>query len=171
MPLSFTPYGLAHGPKTNLAPVGYRLCGTHVSETDRQINSIRSFMQLSWPVIVQCQCNLPICPIWACPWATNLSNHIPLVSNFARHIYLKQLGGFTLFEVGIVQHVVVQHHLWPWPWIVKVKCWKSRITGIGGPIDTDWKGCKLKVSGTLLVTLNFDPTYDLDLTFQGQIVK
>ena len=32
-------------------------------------------------------------------------------------------------------------HPWPWPWILKVKFWNSCISGIGGPIDMERKGC------------------------------
>ena len=32
--------------------------------------------------------------------------------------------------------------LWPWPWMFKVKFWKSCIPGVGWPIDMDWKGCE-----------------------------
>ena len=31
---------------------------------------------------------------------------------------------------------------WPWLWIFKVKFWKSRISGMGWPIDMEWKGCE-----------------------------
>ena len=33
--------------------------------------------------------------------------------------------------------------LWPWPWIFKVKFWKCCISGMGGPIDMEPKGCEL----------------------------
>ena len=53
---------------------GCQTCGTHISVTARWIFSIRSSMELSRPVVVHCHAHLPICPIWACPWAKNLSN-------------------------------------------------------------------------------------------------
>ena len=31
---------------------------------------------------------------------------------------------------------------WPWAWIFKVKFWKSRISGMGWPIDMERKGCE-----------------------------
>ena len=47
---------------------------------------IQSFMELSGPLIVQH--HLPICPIWACPWAQNLSNLAQIGSRLCRmHIY------------------------------------------------------------------------------------
>ena len=30
---------------------------------------------------------------------------------------------------------------WPWPWIFKVIFRKSHISGMGWPIDLEWKGC------------------------------
>ena len=33
-------------------------------------------------------------------------------------------------------------HPWPWPLIFKVKFWKSRISGMGGPIDMERKECE-----------------------------
>ena len=59
------PGGLAGGCQT---------CGTHISVTAWRIFSIRSFVELSRPLVVHCHGHLPICPIWACPWAKNLSN-------------------------------------------------------------------------------------------------
>ena len=53
---------------------GCQICGTHISVTAWWIFSIRSSVELSRPVVVHCHGHLPICPIWACPWAKNLSN-------------------------------------------------------------------------------------------------
>ena len=53
---------------------GCQTCGTHISVTAWRIFSIRSSEELSRPVVVHCYGHLPICPIWACPWAKNLSN-------------------------------------------------------------------------------------------------
>ena len=53
---------------------GCQTCGTHISVTAWWIFSVRSSMELSRPVVVHCHAHLPICPIWACPWAKNLSN-------------------------------------------------------------------------------------------------
>ena len=59
--------------------------------------------------------------------------------------------------------------LWPHPWpsalIFKVKFWKSRNSGMGCPIDMEWKGCESTECWTHVVTFNFDLTYDLDLGF------
>ena len=58
--------------------------------------------------------------------------------------------------------VVVQHQgLWPWPLIFKVKFWRCCISGMGGPIDMEQKGCESIGCYTHLVTLNYDLTHDL----------
>ena len=61
-------FGLAGGQPGG----GYQTCGTHISVTAWRIFSIRSSVELSRPVVVHCHGHLPICPIWACPWAKNL---------------------------------------------------------------------------------------------------
>ena len=53
---------------------GCQTCGTHISVTAWWIFSIRSSVELSRSVGVHCYGHMPICPIWACPWAKNLSN-------------------------------------------------------------------------------------------------
>ena len=53
---------------------GCQTCGTHIFVTAWRIFSIRSFVELTRPVVVHCHGHLPTCPIWACPQATNLSN-------------------------------------------------------------------------------------------------
>ena len=55
----------------------------------------------------------------------------------------------------------------PWDYdadlgVFKVWCWKRRITGIGGPIETERKGCESIVSETRFVTLNFNLSCDID---------
>ena len=56
-------------------------------------------------------------------------------------------------------------HPSPWPWIFKVKFWKCCISGLGGPIDMERKGCELIGCYTHFVTFNFDLNHDLDLGF------
>ena len=53
---------------------GCQNCGTHISVTAWWIFSLRSSMELYRPVVVHCHGHLPVCLIWACPWAKNLSN-------------------------------------------------------------------------------------------------
>ena len=84
---------------SNLPQIGSRLCGTHISETAGWIYPIWSFMDLSTPEVVHCHSYLPICPIWACPLAQNLSNQAALGPDFAEPISLKPLDGFMPFQV------------------------------------------------------------------------
>ena len=56
-------------------------------------------------------------------------------------------------------------HSWPWPWIFKVKFWKSHISGMGWPIDMELKGCELVECWTHAVTFNGHITHDLYLGF------
>ena len=65
-----------HGPggRAGGRAGGCQTCGTHISVTSWCNLSIRSSVELSRPVVVHCHGHLPICPIWACPWAKNLSN-------------------------------------------------------------------------------------------------
>ena len=116
---------------------GCQTCGTHISVNTWWIFSIQSSVELSRPVGVHCHGHMPICPIWACPWAKNLSN-------------LPQIG-FRL--------------IWPWPWIFKVKFWKCCISGMEGPIDMKRKGCESIGCYTNFVTFNVPLTHDLDLGF------
>ena len=84
---------------SNLSQIGSRLCGTHISETAGWIYSFSSFMDFSRPVVVHCHSYLPICPIWACPLARNLSNQAALGPDFAEPTSLKPLDRFIPFEV------------------------------------------------------------------------
>ena len=54
---------------------------------------------------------------------------------------------------------------WPWPWIFKVKFWKSHISGMGWPIDMELKECESIECWTHVVTFNVHLTHDLDLGF------
>ena len=56
-------------------------------------------------------------------------------------------------------------HPWPLPWIFKVKFWKSRISGMGWPIDMERKGCESIGCYIYFVTFNVHLTHDLDLGF------
>ena len=60
---------------------------------------------------------------------------------------------------------------WPWPWIFKVKFRKSRISGMGWPIDMGWKGCESIECWTHVVAFNFPLTHDLDLGFSRSNFK
>ena len=45
--------------------------------------------------------------------------------------------------VDRVLYLLCGLQLWPWPWIFKVKFWKCAISGMGGPIDMERRGCEL----------------------------
>ena len=52
-------------------------------------------------------------------------------------------------------------HPWPWSWICKVTFWNGHISGIGGLIDVEQKGCESIVCWWHCATLN----YNLGLRF------
>ena len=79
---------------------GCPTCGTHISVSTWRIFSIRSSVELSRPVVVHSDGHLPIYPIWACPWAKACQICHKLGPDFAEHISLKPLDGFTPFKVS-----------------------------------------------------------------------
>ena len=72
---------------------GCQTCGTHISVTAWRIFSIWSSMELSRPVVVHCHGNLPIFPIWACPWAKNLSN-LPQIGSRLCGTHISETAGW-----------------------------------------------------------------------------
>ena len=54
---------------------------------------------------------------------------------------------------------------WPWPWIFMGKFWKSRISGMGWPIDMERKVCESIECLTHVVTFNVHLNLDLALGF------
>ena len=68
----------------------------------------------------------------------------------------------TLHPLCHFQH---SPHPWPCPWIFEVKFWQCCISGMGGQIDMELKGCELIGSYTHFVTFNFDLNHDLDHGF------
>ena len=65
-------------------------------------------MDLSGPVVVQCHSYLPMCPIWACPWAKNLSNQAALGPDFAEPLSLKPVDGFELGPSTIARNTALR---------------------------------------------------------------
>ena len=53
----------------------------------------------------------------------------------------------------------------PWPWMFRVKFWKSRISGMGWPIDMERKGCESIECWAHVVTFNVHVNHDPDLGF------
>ena len=72
---------------------GCQTCGTHISVTAWWIVSIRSSVELSRPVGVHCHGHMPICPIWACPWAKNLSN-LPQIGSRLCGTHISETSGW-----------------------------------------------------------------------------
>ena len=72
---------------------GCQTCGTHISVTAWWIFSVRSSMELSRPVVVHCHAHLPICPIWACPRAKNLSN-LPQIGSRLCGSHISETAGW-----------------------------------------------------------------------------
>ena len=68
-------------------------------------------MDFSGYVVVHCHSYLPICPIWACSWAKNLSNEAALGPDFVEHI--SETPGWICTirsSMELSRPVVVQHH-------------------------------------------------------------
>ena len=96
IPCSFYPSALRAGGvlSSRFGRAGScQTCGTHISVTAWRIFSIRSSMELSRPVVVHCHGNLPICPIWACPWAKNLSN-LPQIGSRLCGTHISETAGW-----------------------------------------------------------------------------
>ena len=72
---------------------GCQTCGTHISVTAWWIFSIQSSVELSRPVGVHCHGHMPICPIWACPWAKNLSN-LPQIGSRLSGTHISETAGW-----------------------------------------------------------------------------
>ena len=69
-------------------------------------------MDFSGPIFVQHHSYLPTCPIWACPWAKNLSNQAALGTDFyGTHISETAGWIYTIqSSMELSRPVVVQHH-------------------------------------------------------------
>ena len=79
-----------HGPGGRAG--GCQTCRPHISVTGGRIFSTWSFVELSRPLVVHCHGHLHICPIWACPWAKNLSNLPQIESKLCRSHISKTAG-------------------------------------------------------------------------------
>ena len=91
----FYPSALRHGPGgwAGGRAGGWQTCETHISVTAWWIFSIRSSVELSRPVGVHCYGHMPICPIWACPWAKNLSN-LPQIGSRLCGSHISETAGW-----------------------------------------------------------------------------
>ena len=84
-----------HGPGGRAGGLagGCQTCWTHISVTAWRIFSIRSFVELAWPLVVHCHGHWPICPIWACPCAKNLSN-LPQIGSRLCGSHISETAGW-----------------------------------------------------------------------------
>ena len=137
-----------------------RHCGNHISEITGWIYTIWSSMELSRPVVVQHH------------------GHLTLTLDFQGQI-LKMLylrngradwHGMNGIRVDRMLHPLCDFprspHPWLWPWIFKVRFWKSLILWMGWLIDMERKGwCESIECWTHVVTFNVHLFHDLDLGF------
>ena len=89
------------------------------------IFSIRSSVELSRPVGVHRHGHMPICPIWACPWAKNLSN-LPQIQSRLCGTHISETAGWIYpiqSFMDLSRPVVVQrpsylpiYPIWAYPW-------------------------------------------------------
>ena len=102
-------------------------------------------------------------------WLSTLTSPMTWTLNFQRQI-LKLLyprngrvdqHGTKGMWVDRVLYLLCDLELWPWPWIFTVKFKKCCISGMGGPIDMEPKGCESIGCYSYYVTLS----YDFDLRF------
>ena len=134
-----------------------RLCGTHISETTGWIYTIYSSMELSRPVVVQHHGHLTLA--------------LDFQSQILKMLYLRNgradwHGMKGMWTDGMLHPLCVfQHspHPWSWPWNFKVKFLRSCISGMGWPIDMEWRGCESKKCWTHVVAFKIYLTHDLDL--------
>ena len=101
-----------------------------------------------------------IMEIWGLRLVISLKNHwicsrlVCGKPDFAEPISLKPLDGLIPFEVlwnCLELQLCNIMVIWPWPWIFMVKFWKCCISGMGGPIDMEPKGCEsIRYSETCL---------------------
>ena len=75
------------------------------------------------PVVVHRHSNLPICTIWASPWARNIQIKYHWGPDFAWCLSLKTAGWIYTFQssMELCKPIVVQHHglrlaIWACPW-------------------------------------------------------
>ena len=142
-----------------------RFCGTHISETTGWIYTIWSSMELSRPVVVQHRGHLTL--------TLDFQGQI-LKKSYLRNGMADWPGMKRMWDDKMLDPCCdFQHspHPWSWPWIFKVKFWKSLISGMGWLIDMERKGCESIECWTHVVTFNVHLNQDLTLDFQGQIFK
>ena len=66
---------------------------THLCKHLTDLLHSKFSVELSRPVVVHCHGHLPICPIWACPWAKNLSN-LPQIGSRLCGTHISEIAGW-----------------------------------------------------------------------------
>ena len=136
-----------------------RPCGTHISETTGWIYTISSSMELFRPVVVQHHGHLTLT--------------VDFQGQILKMLYLRNgranWHGMKGMWIDRMLHPLCDFqrspHPRPWPWIFEVKFWKSHISGMGWPIDMEFKGYASIECWTHAVTFNVHLTHDLYLGF------
>ena len=151
---------------SNLSQIGSTLSGMRISVTAEWIYPIWSFMELSRPVFVHCHSFLPICSIWACPWAKNFRQHLgqtlgnPYICNHWMDLYhLKFYGIVSVCSCAT-------------SWLFDLDLGFSR-SNFENAVSQEWKGqltwnkkgCDSIGCYTHFGTFNVPLTHDHDLEF------
>ena len=100
--------------------------------------------------------------MWSCE-SIGSGTHYLALNFYLSHDLILNFQGEILKKLYITKGILVDRmlnrlcdlELWPWPWIFKVKFWKSRNPGIGGPIDMEQNGVDMKAD--LLCDFEFCP--------------
>ena len=131
---------------------------------------------MGWPIDMERKgCESIGCYIYFVIFNVHLTHDLDLGfsrSNFENAVSQEWNGRLTWNESDVNRQDVTPT-LWlstfpsprPWPWIFKVKFWKSHISGMGWPIYMELKGCESIECWTHAVTFNVHLTHDLYLGF------
>ena len=80
---------------------------------------------------------------WPWPWMVKFRNSS--ISGIVGLIDVKWKGSELIWYWADCMTLALWPHLWPWPWSFKVRVWNSFISGMGWPIDNEWKGCESSI--------------------------
>ena len=88
-------------------------------------------------------------------WPTAWSGWLPNVTKTRVRVYRHGTKGMW---VDRMLDSLCDFELWPhpWPWIFRVNFWNSCISGMGGPINMEWKGYESIGCYCYYVTLSYD---------------
>ena len=147
-------------------------CGTHISVTAWRIFSVPRSVELSRPVVVHC--HLPICPIWACPWAKNLSN-LPQIGSRLCGMHISETAGwiYPIWSFVDLSRLVVVQHNGHWTLALDFQGQILKMLYLRNG-RADWHGIKGMWVDRMLHShcdLNFDLIHDLDLGFSRSVFE